>query len=242
MKLRTENKAGLYFTVIVHLTVIIVLLIVQIDKVSQMENSFVLDFTREEELEKKKEEIEFKEDISKKLDALIAASAPNTSRSSSIKNAIVNSSLKDDRNTDADQLYKDAAKLDNALKENSQTREEVDASDETVDIKSPNKNNKDEIKSQYKGPSVLRYDLGERKATYLHIPAYKCFSGGEVTVVIYVNRSGLVKQAKIVEDLSSKDKCIREYAIRSARLSRFKAADKAPEPQIGEIVYQFIAQ
>jgi hypothetical protein len=52
MKLSGEDKAGLYITVIVHLTVIIVLLLAQIGTLLQRENSFVLDFTRQEEEER----------------------------------------------------------------------------------------------------------------------------------------------------------------------------------------------
>ena len=238
MKLKGENKAGLYLTVIIHLMVVIILLFVQIDQISQLENSFVLDFTREEKIEKKQKEEIFKENISKKLDALIAA-AKSSPSNSKVKNTIVNANLKDDRNTDAKKLYDDAQKLANDIKSNSKFREEVDASDETVEHKA---NNDSEIKSQYKGPSVLSYDLGDRKAAYLHIPAYKCYSGGEVTVIIYVDRAGIVKQVKIVEDLSTDDKCIRDYAIKAARLSRFKADKKASKLQMGEIVYKFIAQ
>ena len=52
MKLSGEDKAGLYITVIVHLTVIIILLLTQIGALLQRENSFVLDFTRQEEEER----------------------------------------------------------------------------------------------------------------------------------------------------------------------------------------------
>ena len=78
MKLKKENKAGLYITVIFHLTVIIVLLAVGIDSNLKPENSFVLDFSKQEEIERQKKEEIFKEDISKKLDEMIrtAQSAP----------------------------------------------------------------------------------------------------------------------------------------------------------------------
>ena len=47
-RLSGEDKAGLYITVIVHLTVIIVLLLFRIGAVMKGEQSFVIDFTREE--------------------------------------------------------------------------------------------------------------------------------------------------------------------------------------------------
>ena len=70
----TEDKAGLYITIIFHLVVIIVLLASQLDSALKKEESFVLDFSKQEEVERLKKEVAFKEDISKRLDQLIAAS------------------------------------------------------------------------------------------------------------------------------------------------------------------------
>ena len=52
----TEDRAGLYITIIFHLVVIIVLLAYQIDNTLRREESFVLDFTKQEEIEKQKKE------------------------------------------------------------------------------------------------------------------------------------------------------------------------------------------
>ena len=51
-KLSQEDKAGLYLTVIVHLAVVIVLLIAGLGYSVKKENSFVLDFTKYEDLER----------------------------------------------------------------------------------------------------------------------------------------------------------------------------------------------
>ena len=61
-RLEKEDKAGLYITVIVHLTVIIVLLASQLSISLQKENSFVLDFTKQEKMEKLKQEVENSKD------------------------------------------------------------------------------------------------------------------------------------------------------------------------------------
>ena len=63
-----------------------------------------------------------------------------------------------------------------------------------------------------------------------------------VTVVITVNTSGKVIDARVLDDVSSQDKCLRDFAIRAARMSRFSASPTAPSKQTGDIVYQFIAQ
>ena len=46
--LNREDKAGLYVTLIVHLGILIVLLIAQIGFSLQRENSFVIDFSKQE--------------------------------------------------------------------------------------------------------------------------------------------------------------------------------------------------
>ena len=231
-----EDRAGLYITVIFHLTVIIVLLLYQIDSTIRREESFVLDFSKQEEIERRVKEEIFKEDISRKLDELIAAAHKSNDN---IRNIAVDASratLKDDRGTDAEQLYKDAARLAADLKNGHK-----DAIDETVELqhqqKSPDKNAK-----EYSGPSVVSYTLDGRKASHLKIPAYRCNGGGDVTVIITVNNAGQVVGAKVLESISSSDQCLRSFAIRAARLSRFSASQTAPANQTGEIVYRFIAQ
>ena len=54
-RLSDEDKAGIYTTVIVHLAVVIVLLLAGLDYSLKRENSFVLDFSKLEEMELIKE-------------------------------------------------------------------------------------------------------------------------------------------------------------------------------------------
>ncbi len=234
-----DERPGLYITVIFHLTVIIVLLLYQIDSTIRREESFVLDFSKQEEIERRKEEAEFKEDISKRLDELIAAAK---SSSTPIRNIAVDASqLKDDRGTDAEQLYKDAERLAKDLKNGQKDAIEEDARNETVEL--PAQNKKDDSKAkEYSGPSVVSYTLDGRKASHLKIPAYRCNGGGDVTVIITVNNGGNVVGAKVMDSISSSDQCLRNFAVRAARLSKFSASQTAPPNQTGEIVYRFIAQ
>ena len=240
MKLRKENKAGLYITVIFHLTVIIVLLAVGIDNSLKPETSFVLDFSKQEEIERQQREEIFKEDISRKLDDMIRAAqdAPQ----SQVRNIAVDagSTLKDDRGTDADQLYKDAARLAQELKDGQKDGIEEDAREETVQMQHQRKD--DSSAKEYSGPSVVSYTLDGRKASHLKIPAYRCLGSGDVTVRITVDPSGKVLNAKVLDAVSADDKCLRDFAIRAARLSRFSASTKAPARQTGEILYRFVAQ
>ena len=104
-----------------------------------------------------------------------------------------------------------------------------------------NKSEKKKDKA-YSGPSVVSYELEGRKASRLSIPAYRCLGAGEVRVLITVDPQGNVTDARIDEGASSKDGCLRSFAIRAARLSKFSASASAPARQGGNIVYRFIAQ
>ena len=235
---KSEDKAGLYITVIFHLTVIIVLLLYGIDSTIKREESFVLDFSKQEEIERVMKEKAFKEDVSKRLDRLIEMSRTS---SEPIRNIAVDAGrpLKDDRGTDAEELYKEAERLAQELK-NGQLE---DAREETVELTTEKKEQKkDEPKKEYTGPSVLSYNLDGRKASHLKIPAYRCYGSGDVTVIITVNNAGQVVGAKVLDSVSSSDECLRNFAIRAARLSRFSASTTAPSNQTGEILYRFIAQ
>lgn len=237
--MKREDKAGLYTTVIIHLAVLIVLLATTLGYSIQKENSFVLDFSKLEELERLQEEVErlqkeaeFQQAISQKLQEELGAA------SGGYRNiAVDRAALKDDRGTDADQLYKDAERLARELNAG------FEAPDDgfTADVPSKDSGTKKEQKT-YSGPSVVSYYLEGRKASKLSIPAYRCMGAGEVTVLITVDNSGTVVAAKVDESSSSKDGCLRSFAIRAARLSRFSASSTAPAGQQGNIVYQFIAQ
>ena len=234
--LNREDKAGLYITIIFHLVVVIILLIAQIGFSLQRENSFVIDFSKQEEIRRIEEKKSFDQDIDKRIEEMIAGSS-----GIEFKNVTASrnkAALKDDRNTDADQLYKDAEKLAKDLKNGQSAENDEDFVEEPAKIK---KENKAQEKT-YSGPSVLSWHLEGRKASHLPIPAYKCMGGGMVTVLITVDNSGKVIDVRIQEETSSDDKCLREFARRAARMSRFSAKQDAPARQTGDIVYQFIAQ
>lgn len=239
-RLSQEEKAGIYTTVIVHLAVVIVLLVAGLDWGIRQENSFVLDFSKLEEKERLQEEIErlqreaeFKESIAQKLQEEIDAAPPVRGM------AVDRASLKDDRGTDAEQLYKDAQRLQEELSKGYEVKQEEYADPNPVKAQDTQKK---EEAAAYSGPSVVSYFLDGRKASKLPIPAYRCLGAGQVTVLITVDPSGAVIGAKVDDAVSSKDGCLRQFAIRAARLSKFSAKADAPARQQGNIVYEFVAQ
>ena len=238
---KKEDRAGLYITVIFHLTVIIVLLAYQIDSTIRKEESFVLDFSKQEEIERRQREEIFKEDISKRLDELISAAQSSSQQVRNIATDASRAQLRDDRGTDAEELYKDAERLAQDLRNGQKDAIEENAVDETVEMQHQQKKSQENQK-EYSGPSVLSYTLDGRKASHLPIPAYRCYGAGDVTVIITVNNAGQVVKAEVMDAVSSDDQCLRNFAVRAARLSRFSASQTAPPNQQGEILYRFIAQ
>lgn len=236
-RLPKEDRAGLYITVILHLVVLIVLLGIQLGTAVSKESSFILDFTRTEQLEQLQKELALKQAINDRLNELLASSGG----SAPVANVAVDrSSLKDDRSSqeEAEQLYKDARELQEALRRGNSLPSDED--EVALPKKTPDERKK-KPEQVYSGPSVLFWELQGRKASYLPIPAYRCIGAGEVKVLITVGADGRVVNAKIDESASSTDGCLRSFAIRAARLSKFSSAPSSPR-QGGYIIYQFIAQ
>lgn len=240
-RLSQEDKAGIYTTVIVHLVVVIILLIAGLDWTIRKENTFVLDFSALEEKERLQEEIErlqeeaaFKESIAERLQQQLDAAPPVRGI------AVDRGALKDDRGTDAEQLYRDAQRLQEELARGYEVQE--DEVEEPAPVIPDKKEEKKQSETVYSGPSVVSYYLEGRKASHLPIPAYRCMGAGQVTVLITVDPGGTVIGAKVDESVSATDGCLRSFAIRAARLSKFSAKADAPAKQVGNIVYEFVAQ
>ena len=241
-----ENRVGVYLTVVFHLLLLIILLASKIGSLIQEESTFILDFTQEELLAEIARQEQLKEDVSRELEQLLRSN-PRTDVSIPIRNVVVDASsrsgeaLRDDRNSNPTEVYDEARRLQEKL---DASRREAEAHTGTDEVANPQQRTTQQPTNveSFKGPSVLSYTLDGRKSTSMPIPAYKCMGGGDVRVSIVVNRGGYVLSATIRSDVSSTDDCLHEFAVRAAKLSRFTASTTAPERQVGEIVYRFIAQ
>ena len=234
-----ENRAGLYTTLIFHLSVLIILLLFSIGSVVDQEHSFVLDFTKQEQREKEIKEIEMKEEVKRQLDEMLGKPAP-----SNIRNVAVDAGekLKDNKGKTGAEVYKEARELQKRLDASKRDALREQSEAEAVDMGKGNDSEEKNEAPAYKGPSVLTYTLDGRKARYLPVPAYKGYGGGDVYVAIVVNPKGKVLTAKVIESQSTADSQLWEFALDAAKRSRFSADDSAPAQQQGEIVYRFIRQ
>ena len=237
--LNRGNKAGLYLTISVHLVLLILFLIYQIGYQLQQDHTFVLDFSPQEEAERLAQKAQLRTQVSQELDAILSGSA------AAPRNVVVNASerdprgqaLRDDRFRNPNQVYEEAQQLQAKLDASRRAAQALQGSDNIAPEETPRPPSE-----TYKGPSVISYKLGERKALSLPIPVYKCLGGGDVTVIIAVDPKGYVVAASVYKEFSSSDPCLTEYAMRAARSSRFSEDTKAPAQQQGEIVYRFVAQ
>lgn len=234
-----EKKVGFYSTIIFHLVVLIIFLLTAIHGIVSEETSFVLDFSKLEEMEKIEKLEELKQLASKELDDLLSGKvSPSAYRNVAVDRS--SQALKDDRFKNPNQVYDEARELQRKLDASRAAALREQGSD---DVASANKDNlPDSNAPQYKGPSVISYSLDGRKSISLPVPAYKCQGGGDVSVQITVNRKGYVVAAQVIESVSSSDECLIRSAVAAAKRSRFRASTSAPEKQVGEIVYRFIAQ
>ena len=231
---RKENRIGLYSTIIFHLVVLIILLVYSIGASVRKESSFILDFTQQDkqELIKQQQELkEFKDRVSKELDAMIAAAPTPT-----VRNAVV------DANAIKARAEREALgrSVEEALAANRRAALQAEEDDVATEDNPDSGGDTEGEAHEYSGPSVVSWNLEGRKALMpMPIPAYKGYGSGDVLVKIYVNRSGRVIKAVVA---SSNDSSLDRWALRAAERTKFNRSDSADDPQIGDILYRFVAQ
>ena len=234
-KISDEKKAGLYTTLAFHLIALIVILLVTITSMADQESSFVLDFTKQEELEARQKEEAFKEQISRELDEQIGH--PQEIRNAAVD---VGRALKDDRHQNPAEVYNEAEELQKRLDASRREALAEQQNEESVEVS--RKEQPEERTPAYVGPSVIAWTLEGRTKHNLPVPAYQGYGAGDVYVSILVNRKGRVVAAQVNEAVSTPDRQLWEFALKAARRSVFNASLDAPEQQAGEIVYRFVKQ
>jgi hypothetical protein len=234
-----EHRTGIYTTVNVHLAVIIFLLLFRIHDTGKTEVALLLDFSQQEAQEAEIQKQERRETFEKELDAILAPA-----RHHDLRNAAVDETeqtLRDDRHKNPAAIYDEAQRVQARLDAARRALQQQQGGDEAL-APVPGEAAPTDAAEAYKGPSVLSYNLGGRKAMRLPIPVYQCRGGGDVTIRIEVDRRGYVVGTAIHAAVSTNNTCLIEAARRAAQTSRFAADSKAPERQQGRIVYRFIAQ
>ena len=236
-----DNLIGILVTVSIHLAVILILLLTVVHpNIEKQRQSIMFDFSKQDKIEKLEKEIARQKAANERVERMLREAGVGQDAPRNV--AVDRSKLKDDRGTDAEKLYRDAKRIEQQARENINRKQEKDPYVAVAPRDDKNVTPSEAKESTYQGPSVLSYSLGDRKGSYLPIPAYKCIGAGEVTVIITVNAAGDVVDAKIQEGVSSSDKCLRDYALGAALRSRFSRSKTGAAREVGNIVYSFIAQ
>lgn len=247
-----RNRAGLFAMVFAYLLTLLAVGVVrfQLNDIDVVRNAVMIQFPTDEEPEIREEE---KEKIRIEEMQGEAWRADQVTNVAVDQNTKLNASLRDSRNTDTKELYKDAADLQ---KELAQSREAYQrglqevanmkrAPKQGADNRGGNARENNEASVQdgkTEGNVTVSYDLAGRKAVFLEVPAYRCEGGGKVVVEITVTRVGKVADASVRSVSGGSEECISEMALWAARRTLFDSKEEAPARQKGTITYIFVAQ
>lgn len=235
-----QHMVGLLGTIVVHLLLIIVFLVLKIETRKEYYGS-----TIEMEFEEPRET----ELVQEKQDPILPPDALKPEyETEAIRNFAVdatqkdlNAGLNDEKNIDADELYREANQVYERMQQNRQLYEQAQKDIEANIPNTPEKTIPKEKEGQYMGPTVVSYYLLGRKALWLPVPSYKCELGGQVVVNIDVLPDGRVANAIIDRANSVTDECINQAAIQAALSSRFTSTSGGSR-QRGSITYLFVPQ
>lgn len=240
-----DNQIGIYATVIFHLLVFLALAINQIRIINKDEVVY-FELTHEI-IEEKDPEIadeEEREKLQDELDRMLRDMPPaNVNIPNLTMNAGANGSASGSGHGNSPTFFstRNTSSLKQEREKQEQEKEQTNPKQGADDV-NVNENPAGETGEAYKGPSIVSYFLEGRTAISMPVPAYKCLNGGDVTVIIEVNRLGYVTSVDIEEKNSSKDDCLRTSAKLAAQTARFTASPTSAASQKGNIVYRFVPQ
>jgi hypothetical protein len=224
--------AGVLVTISIHLLVLILFLVTQINDINR---------NRDEPLV-----IELDQETYKAFEQAMDKKTPEVSEikplsGEDVKNIAVNTAMEIENKISTEKYINDLKQELNITELNQQLDRSI--GDEAF-ISSEVKEKKPEQavpqNTFYKGPTRVEYNF-RRNHRFIHIPVYKCQGSGEIVVDIVVNQQGEVISAAVASSNTSED-CIIETALQSARISLFASDLNADLREKGTIYYEFVAQ
>lgn len=266
-----EHRAGLCITLIAYLLLGILFVGAKIKINTQSAHSAILiDFPDEREFEFTPEQLEMLEMLEYMgYDDFgdVANVASNEGVDFGELQRGLDARLRDDRGTQAEEIYGSAGELDAQMEANRQAYEEglaqtqamIDAhkarrggsgasggnkGDSQGAQRGSESSDGDKEDVQVKGRVTVSYSFlnPTRTRQNLVVPAYRCEGGGQVTVIAHLDSNGYVVSAEIDRSASAGDGCMQRTAIDAAKASRFNLDSSAPNPHRGTITYIFIPQ
>ncbi len=232
-----DHRIGLCVTVIAYLVLMIVFVSSKIVVGRKpVEQGMFIDLQSLAELERERDRL--LEEVSDRQEEQIDwRSIRNLS---SNENAL-NENLKDDRGTNAAELNDAAADAAERMRANREAYEQGLAEEQAIRERDGSPDGEERRDAKIKGRVTVSYAFADpvRTARHIEIPAYLCEGGGDVVVSATVDRAGKVVSARVE---SGGDDCMRDAALRAARISIFNIDETAPARQTGTITYIFIPQ
>jgi TonB family protein len=93
----------------------------------------------------------------------------------------------------------------------------------------------------YSGPVTASFNMAGRDPLENPIPTYRCKTNGTVIVIVSIDELGKVLEARINEDKSSGNECLRGESLTYAKKWRFDYSNRSRK-QDGTITFTFSAQ
>ena len=232
-----DHRIGLCVTVIAYLVLMIVFVSSRIVIGRKpAEQGMFIDLQTLAELERERDRLQ-QELLDRQAEQVDWGSVRNLV---SNENAL-NEHLQDDRGTDAAELNDAAADAQERMRANREAYEQGLAEERAIRDRKGTSDGEEHRDAKVKGTVTVSFSFVDpvRTGRHIEIPAYLCEGGGEVVVAAALDRSGKVISAHVK---SGGDACMRDAALRSARVSTFNIDETAPAKQTGTITYIFIPQ
>ncbi len=240
----SENKYGIFGTVLFHMFLLVVILFMKVNSVQkQHEELIYVDLKVLEEIKKieaVKQDAESKPRPSGRQARNIAV---NRSEDKVEKYDDYKTPQASKRSIDREVQGRVNQAVKDIIRENHLNPEDKElpkVESKPIDFYQPKKIEEEQI---YKGPTNIYFKLDDRKVAYLPIPVYKCKGGATVQVDIRVGQRGKVELTTINKSgTDTSDPCFLDAAKEAASRTRFNFSTTAAQLQLGYIIYHFVAQ
>ena len=232
-----DNRVSFSITIIIYLVLAIIFVSSKIlieNKETQAQ--IVVDFS---ELERLEEELRRAEELNAMLNAM------DDTQYGSVRNIVSNENASEERERltpDTREIFDRSDDVLDRMDENRELYEQMLADLETQQPRPDDKTEREDVKVQGNVTVSFSFTNPSRNSYKLHIPAYKCRSGGIVVIDVVVNRNGEVLSAAVDKRSSTSDPCMTETAVDAALRSRFAVSSNAPSRHHGTIIYNFVPQ
>jgi TonB family protein len=247
-----DHRVGIFVTIVAYLVFGIVFITARIGLGSRDQlRSIIIETPEQKELTPQERQIltrMLQEDFS---DVRNLSSNENAEADSRTSNGSagqeLNPALRDDRGTQASELYEDAGKVEDAMRANREAYEAGLAQERAMDRRDPGRESSSQTQRQdakVQGRVTVSFSFADplRTSVSLTPPAYMCAGGGVVELAVTLDNNGYVTSATVNKNVSSGDECMQDAALGVARRSRFNVDPAAPSAHKGTITYTFIPQ